>query len=188
MPHLVILTGNIAAGKNTTADALASVLTMRGRTSVIADVDDVAAMVTPPGAASTGHWFTAHQAHGAMVGQWMRSTIDHVIVVGPIHSPEEQHALTRFLPPGTDPLWVIVHAPVTVTLPRAQTDPTRGKSRDPDFHHGAYARFLEHLPGIPAHLTLDSSQSTPTEIAARIASEITTAIIATTERQPTDNT
>lgn len=168
MPHLVILVGNIAAGKNTVADALATTLMLSGRTSVIADVDDVAAMVTPPGAASIGHWFTAHEAHGALVGQWMRSTIDHVIAVGPIHSVAEQEALTRFLPAGTSPLWVIVHAPVAVTLQRAQADPTRGRSQDPEFHHAAHARFIEELPGIPAQLSIDSSQFSSTDIAAAV--------------------
>ncbi len=168
MPELVILVGNIAAGKNTTASNLAAALTARGRTSVIADVDDVAAMVTPPGAASIGHWFTAHEAHGALVGQWMRSSIDYIIVVGPIHSADEQEALMRFLPEDASALWVVVHAPVSVTLPRAQADATRGMSQDPDFHLAAHARFIERLPGIPADLRLDSSKSSPAEISAAI--------------------
>lgn len=168
MPDLVIVVGNIAAGKNTSANALALALGTRNHTSVIADVDDVAAMVTAPGAASTGHWFTAHEAHGALVGQWMRSTIDYIIVVGPVHSADEQEALTRFLPENVKPLWVLIHAPVELTLLRAQNDPSRGRSQDPAFHHAAYARFVEHLPGIPAHLSIDSSRHSPPEITAAI--------------------
>jgi hypothetical protein len=168
VPKLVILVGNIAAGKNTVAEALAATLMVRGCTSVIADVDDVAAMVTPPGAASIGHWFTAHEAHGALVGQWMKSTIDYIIVVGPLHSLDEQEALTRFLPADPSPLWVVVHAPVAVTLQRAQADATRGRSRDPEFHNAAYARFIKRLPGIPAHLSIDSSKFSPADIVAAI--------------------
>ena len=70
MPQLVILTGPIAAGKNTVADGLTRLLTGRGRSVVVADVDDVAAMVGPPGAGAAGLWFAAHEAHGALVGQW----------------------------------------------------------------------------------------------------------------------
>ena len=68
MPQLVILTGPIAAGKNTVADKLAQHLTGWGKTVVVADVDDVAAMVAAPGAAEAGLWFAAHEAHGALVG------------------------------------------------------------------------------------------------------------------------
>ena len=60
MPQLVVLTGSIAAGKNTVADKLAERLTDRGKTVVVADVDDVAGMVATPGAAEVGLWFAAH--------------------------------------------------------------------------------------------------------------------------------
>jgi len=82
MPQLVVLTGPIAAGKNTVADKLAERLTDRGKTVVVADVDDVAGMVATPGAAEVGLWFAAHKAHGALVGQWMRSSVEYVVVVG----------------------------------------------------------------------------------------------------------
>jgi adenylylsulfate kinase-like enzyme len=48
MPELVILTGPIAAGKNSVVDQLAQHLTGRGHTVVVADVDEVAAMVGCP--------------------------------------------------------------------------------------------------------------------------------------------
>jgi adenylylsulfate kinase-like enzyme len=44
MPILVIITGPIAAGTKTVADLLAEHCVSTGRTVVIADVDDVAAM------------------------------------------------------------------------------------------------------------------------------------------------
>src|SRR5690242_14160277 len=98
MPELVILTGPIAAGKNTVADRLTHRLTLRGHTVVVADVDEVAAMVGPPGAGKAGLWFVAHEAHGALVGQWLRSNVDYVVAVGPFWTAEEQAALTRTLP------------------------------------------------------------------------------------------
>jgi adenylylsulfate kinase-like enzyme len=44
VPQLVVLTGPIAAGKNTVADRLTHLLTGHGHRIVVADVDDVAAM------------------------------------------------------------------------------------------------------------------------------------------------
>lgn len=168
MPRLVILTGPIAAGKNTTADALAAHLTASGRTVVIVDVDDVAQMVADPGAANVDLWFAAHEAHAALVGQWMRSAVDVVIAVGPIFSIEEQNALTRHLPPGTTPLWVLVDAPIEVTLARVQSDPTRGRSQEPTFHRHAHERFRALSGQIPADLSFDSSEQSADEIALRI--------------------
>jgi adenylylsulfate kinase-like enzyme len=168
VPKLVILTGPIAAGKNTVANALARRLTGQGRTVVVADVDDVAAMVARPGAAQAGLWFAAHEAHGALVGQWMRSSVEYVVVVGPIYTAEEQATLTRALPDEAAALWVVIDAPVSVTFARAQADPGRGLSRDPDFHHTAHHRFRKLLPVIPADQVFDSEHTDTEQIAVAI--------------------
>ncbi|GIJ81433.1 hypothetical protein SAMN05443287_1257 [Micromonospora phaseoli] len=169
IPELVILTGPIAAGKNTVADRLTHLLTERGHTVVVADLDDVAAMVGPPGAGRAGLWFAAHEAHGALVGQWMRTAVDYVIAIGPFGTAQEQAALTRTLPDGVTMLWVVIDAPVSVTLPRAQADPGRQLSRDATFHHSAHQRFRKLLPAIPADATFDSQHLDPDQIAAAIA-------------------
>jgi hypothetical protein len=126
-------------------------------------------MVAGWGAARAGLWFAAHEAHGALVGQWMRSAADYVVVVGPIYSAAEQAALTRALPAGADPVWVLVEAAVSVTLPRARADPGRGLSRDPDFHRAAHHRFRELRPLIPADRVFDSAELTAGQIAAAVA-------------------
>ena len=135
---------------------------------VVADVDDVAAMVGPPGAGAVDLWFAAHEAHGALVSQWMRSAVEYIIAVGPIYTPEEQEALTRALPGGAEPVWIVIDAPASVTLTRAQNDPARGLSRDVEFHHAAHRRFRELAAKIPASATFDSSALHPDEIAAAI--------------------
>jgi hypothetical protein len=172
MPQLVILTGPIAAGKNTVADKLAQHLTGCGKTVVVADVDDVAAMVAAPGAAEAGLWFAAHEAHGALVGQWMRSSVDYVVVVGPIYTAAEQAALAHTLPDDAAVLWAVIDATVSVTLARAQADLGRGLSRDPEFHHAAHRRFRELLPAIPADRTFDSEELDAEQIAAAIAAAV----------------
>jgi hypothetical protein len=169
VPQLVVLTGPIAAGKNTVADELARRLTGRGKTVVVVDVDDVAAMVGSPGAAAAGLWFAAHEAHGALVGQWMRSDVEYVLVVGPIYTAEEQAALTGALSGGAAVLWVVIDAPVSVTFARAQADPSRGLSRDPEFHHAAHRRFRELLPAIPADRLFNSDELEAERIASAIA-------------------
>jgi hypothetical protein len=92
-------------------------------------------------------WFAAHQAHGALVGQWMRSSVDYVVAVGPIYT-------------------------VTVTLARAQADPGRGLSREARFHHAAHRRFRELLPAIPADVAFNSEEMNAEQIAAAIEATI----------------
>ncbi len=172
MALLVVLNGPIAAGKNTVAEELARLLTGAGRTVVVADVDDIAQMVGAPGAGKAGLWFAAHEAHGALVAQWMRSNVGYVVAVGPFHTAGEQAALTRGLARDAATLWVVIDAAVAVTLARAQADPGRGLSRDPQFHRRAHNRFRHLLPMIPADMTFDSAQLEAHQIAAAIAGRL----------------
>ena len=168
MPTLVTLTGPIAAGKNTVADLLAARWTQQGLTVVVADVDDVAAMVAAPGAAAAGLWSAAHEVHGVLVAQWLRSGVDVVVSVGPVYTPAEQDALLGPLPPGVR-LWrVLIDAPLAVTWDRVRSDPDRGLSRDRDFHVAAHARYRSLMPGIPADVVVDSATTSADAIAAEV--------------------
>jgi hypothetical protein len=168
MPILVTIAGPIASGKNTVAELLAKRCESRGLTVVIADVDDVAAMVTGPGAAASGLWFAAHEAHGALVARWMLSAVNVVISVGPVYTPAEQGALFGALPAGTRPCRVLIDAPLSVTWERARGDETRRLSRQYDFHVAAHERFRSLMPGIPSDLFFDSGESSPDDIADAI--------------------
>ncbi len=172
MAKLVTITGPIAAGKNTVADLVARACTDSGRTAVIADVDDVAAMVASPGAGAAGLWFGAQQAHGALVAAWLGTAVDVVITVGPVYDRAEQDALEGRLPPQTRPLRVLVEAPVDVTWHRAAADQSRGMSRQYEFHHRAHARYRALRDGIPTDLVFDSADVTAERIAAVIVARL----------------
>lgn len=169
MPRLVTVTGPIAAGKSTVAAALAERCTRAGLTVVVAEVDDVAAMVAGPGAAGSGLWFAAHEAHGALVARWLRTGVDVVVGVGPIYTPAEERALLEPLPPGTEVLRVLLDAPLPTTWDRARSDPARGLSREHAFHVAAHERFRRLLPDIPADLRFDAATTGPQEIAVAVA-------------------
>src|SRR5919202_1969111 len=168
MARLLVITGPIAAGKNTVASLIAAALAALGRSAVLVDVDDVAAMVAGPGAAAAGLWPAAHQAHGALVGKWMQSGVDVGITLGPIYAPCEQAALLEPLPEGSAVHWVVVDAPVAVTLARAQAEPARGRSREPKFHRAAHRRFRQLLPKIPAAQTFHSERMSAEQIASDV--------------------
>lgn len=168
MPTLVTMTGPIAAGKNTVASSLAELCHRADLSVVVADVDDVAAMVCPPGAGAAGLWFAAHEAHGVLVGQWMRSQADVVISVGPVYTEAEQDALYDQLPPGAQVLRVLIDAPLSTTWARVRADRRSGASGRRDFHEAAHARFQGLKPGIPADLRFDSADKPAATISAEI--------------------
>jgi shikimate kinase len=171
MPVLVTITGPIASGKNTVAELLAKGCESTGLTAVIADVDDVTAMVTGSGAAANGLWFAAHEAHGALVAQWMLSEVNVVISVGPIYTPAEQEALFGSLPAGVRQCQVLIDAPLSATWERVRADKSRGvlsRSRQHDFHVTAHERFRRLMPGIPYDLVFNSSEISPDDIADAI--------------------
>jgi hypothetical protein len=172
MAQLVVITGPIAAGKNAVATLIAGRLTMLGRSAVLVDVDDVAVMVAAPGAAALGLSFAAHQAHGALVAKWMQTAVDVVIAVGPIYTRGEQAALLAPLPAAAVAHWVVIDAPVAVTLARAQGDPDRGLSREPEFHGEAHQRFRQLLTEIPAAQTFESERMSAEQIAAAVLAAI----------------
>lgn len=90
------------------------------------------------------------------------------IKLGPIYSPTEQAALREPLPTGTAAHWVLLDAPVTATLTRAQADLSRGLSRDAAFHHDRYERFRGLRAGIPAAQTFDTQATDADTIALAI--------------------
>ena len=168
MPTLVAITGPIASGKNTVAELLAKRCESKGLTVVIADIDDVAAMVTGLGAAASGLWFAAHLAHGAMVAQWMLSKVNVVISVGPIYTLAEREALFGPLPAETCRCRVLIDAPLSVTWERVRADVTRGRSRQYDFHVAAHERFRSLMRDIPSDLVFNSGKTSPDDIADAI--------------------
>ena len=169
MPILITITGPIAAGKNTVAELLADHVLSTGRTVVVVDVDDVADMLRmPPGDPKGRLWFRAHQAHGALVGQWMRSDVDVVISVGPVYTVEEQQALYGSLSADVHPHRVLIDAPLSTTWQRVTAEVHRGASRQRDFHESAHARYRSLRDQIPADLTFDSSELAAADIAAKI--------------------
>jgi hypothetical protein len=149
------------------ADLVARGCIESGRTVVVADVDDVAyARGTSSRRAEL--WLAAHQAHGALVGQWMRSNVDVVIALGPIYDEEEQQALYGNLPPDVSLCRVLIDAPLATTWARVTADASRVDSRERVFHESAHRRCRALMPGIPADLTFDSSTTDALAIAQAI--------------------
>ncbi|WP_420113981.1 AAA family ATPase [Pseudactinotalea sp.] len=168
MADLVTIVGPLASGKNTVATRLTELLERSGESCAVVDVDDVADMVRARGASPSWLWPTAHEIHGELVARWLASAVNVVVAVGNIYDEAEQRALEASLPEHVRALRVVLDAPIDVTWARATDDPTRGASRERDFHERAHARFRELLPRIPADVTLDTGTLSPEESARAI--------------------
>lgn len=174
MADLVTIVGPLAAGKGTLAERLADLLGARGSTSVVVDVDDLAAMVRGSDGGVAWLWPAAHEIHGKVVAGWLTTAVDVVIAIGNIYDEAEQNVLAAALPTGVRIVRVVLDAPLAVTWERVKDDPERGLSRERGFHERAHARFRSLLPQIPADLTLDTSALTPTESAQMILDALRT--------------
>lgn len=141
---------------------------------VIVDVDDVADMVASPGAGASGLWFAAHQAHGALIAEWMRSDADVVVAVGPVYSTDEQQALFGNIPADAQVCRVLIDAPIATTWERVTSDRRPGMSAQRDFHEQMHQRFRALRPDIPADLVFDSNQMSAASIASVIFDAIAT--------------
>jgi hypothetical protein len=164
---LVTIVGPLAAGKGTLAERLCALLSERGSTSALVDVDDVAAMVRRQAGGAAWLWPAAHEVHGKTVAGWLATAVDVVVAVGNIYDAVERGALDAPLPAGARVLRVVLDAPITVTWERAKDDPERGLSRDREFHERAHARFRALLPQMPADLRLDATRPAD-ELAAQV--------------------
>jgi hypothetical protein len=92
-------------------------------------------------------WEDAHRIFGSVVGQWLRAHIDLVIAEGPCDRHEIATVLGN-VPAGTPVTRIVVTTDFETALGRAQADPTRGLSQDPEFLRGQYDGWEQEFPHI----------------------------------------
>jgi chloramphenicol 3-O-phosphotransferase len=169
--QLVVITGPIASGKSTLAAALWSLLSQRGFSAAITDLDDV--VFSHNDGFDDAPWTRGRAVHGELVAAWLRSGVDVVLVHGPFYTPEEIAPLLTPLPAGVTPRWVLLLVGYDLALERVTADLTRAGSRNPDFLRYTHTRFAELLPGLPdAEWTFDTAVTPVDEIAAAIADSL----------------
>ncbi len=126
-PALIVIVGPIAAGKSTLAAAVAQRLRARGEAVAVVGLDSVAEMALP-----TLDWEWAHEVHGHLVRAWLALTVRTVIAEGP-STAAEVGQLMRCVPRDVDVLTVVLTTRYEVAMRRAEQDPDRGISKDPNF-------------------------------------------------------
>ncbi len=162
-PTLIVISGPIASGKSTLASAVVAELRDRGHVVALTDLDTVAGMALP----SLSDWEQAHRVHAQLVGAWLRTEVDVVVDEGTSTRHEVELILTQ-VPDGIRVRQVVLTADFERSLQRAQSDPTRGLSRQRDFLYADHRRYADELPHLPSDLRLDVEGRTPPDLARRV--------------------
>jgi predicted kinase len=168
---LIVITGPIASGKSTIAGELARELERAGRRVAVIDLDLVHDMLTTGGGRSDdASWAMARQAAASLANTFLETGIEVVVAEGSFSRPADRAAFTDHLDASAAPRFVTLRVSYEEALRRAQADPTRGRSRDPDFLRPYFAtadREVAMTP--PTDLVIDTEQVPAINAAVAIA-------------------
>ncbi|RWZ52828.1 hypothetical protein ELQ90_02470 [Labedella phragmitis] len=162
---LVIIAGPQASGKSALASALGVELRRRGERVAVVELDQIAAMALP----TLPSWEAAHRIFEVTVGLWARTDLTCVIAEGSGSANE----VARLRAQATDDAAVIVVAITTsfdTAFARAQSDPTRGISKEHAFLSDVYQHWTDELVRIEPDLLIDTDQVTVDQGVQRVHS------------------
>ena len=172
MSALIVITGPIASGKSTVADALAARLADDGRSVAVADLDDLVESIRAPLDRFDEMWLTARRVHGHLVAAWMSGGMDVVVAHGPIFTREDEGLLLDGLP-GVIPRRVLLRTPFAVAAERVALDPTRVVSKDLTFLRSTYDAFEALISGPSSYDDdFDTSLTPVPQIVERLSATI----------------
>ena len=158
---LIVITGPIASGKSTIATELAGQLERAGVRSAVIDLDLVRDRLIEEGvAADASSWTLARRDTAIQASALIQDGVA-VVAEGSFNLPTDRAALVDLLPPGCEPLFVTLQVSYEEALRRAQEDPTRGLSRDPQFLGAYYAGRSDASASIPTtDVVIDTERTT----------------------------
>lgn len=160
---LVIVAGPQASGKSTLATALSAELRNRGERVALVELDQVAAMALP----TLPSWEAAHRIFEATVGLWARTDLTCVVAEGS-GSEGEVSRVRGQAPPGAVTVTVATTVALEGAIARAQSDPTRGISKDHSFLSRIYHHWTDELARMNPGIVIDTGQCTVEESVERI--------------------
>jgi shikimate kinase len=170
VPELLIVTGPIGSGKSSVTKMLAERFREAGRSAAVVDLDEIVAMLHAPLENVEQSWERAREVHGRLVGEWLSSGVDAVIVDGPFYSQSETAALMQCVPTRIAARRVMLLATYEVALERVAPDPSRGVSKDPVILRLKYEEFARELPSIdPCEWTFDTAECSIGDIVNTVA-------------------
>jgi adenylylsulfate kinase-like enzyme len=171
---IVVITGPIASGKSTVAGELARELERNDVRAEVIDLDVVHDRLTASGSTSDGSiWTLARREAATAANASLEAGVAVVIADGSFNLPSDREAFARHLRPGTALIFVTLRVSFEEALRRAGGDPTRGRSRDPQFLGAHFAERRDVLAAVPTtDIAIDTERTTAAAAAATIASVV----------------
>lgn len=149
-PHLLLVLGAQATGKSALTSALAESLRPEQVVARV-ELDALAAMLGP----EVTDWSSVLQVWARTTAAWLDDGVDLVIAEGG-STADEAELVRSCAPPGTEVRLLALTCPLPLAVERAQADPSRGISRDPEFLRRAHEAFARELPRLGPDLVLDT--------------------------------
>lgn len=168
---VIVITGPIASGKSTVARALNRELAGLNIRAAVIDLDILEDMLTADGPKSdAASWSVARHAAATLANTFLSAGVAVVIADGSFNLASDRAAFEKHLETQVSPLYVTLRVTYEEALRRAQSDPTRGVSRDPAFLGGYFAAATRASANLPAtDIVIESESVSPTAAAAAIA-------------------
>jgi adenylylsulfate kinase-like enzyme len=168
---VIVITGPIASGKSAVALELARELAGTDVPAPVIDLDVVHDQLVTGGSASDdAAWSLARRSLADTVNTLVGNGSAVVIADGSFNLPPDRAILREGLDEAIEPIHVTLLVSFDEALRRARRDPTRGRSRDPEFlssHYAARRDLLANAP--PSDIVIDTEGTTAAAIAATIA-------------------
>lgn len=156
---LIVINGPIASGKSTLARAVAREMQAHGAKTAWVDVDLLydmldAAVGVPKG--DERSWHLAREAAAAITDTFLDGGVDAVLVEGRFFA-EERAEYLKGVHSYVVPRFITLRISYDEALRRAQTDSTRGASRDPAFLRPYFVGVERDMASVPdTDLVLDT--------------------------------
>jgi adenylylsulfate kinase-like enzyme len=167
---VIVITGPIASGKSTIARELARELGRAGLPVAVIDLDDVHDTLARdgPGTAEVTRALARREA-ATLANTFLAEGRAVVIAEGSFNRPGDRAEFSQYLDASGDPVYVTLRVSFEEALRRAQGDPTRGLSRDPDFLGRYFAGMGQALPIPVTDLVIETERMPATAAAVSIA-------------------
>ena len=170
----MVITGPVAAGKSTVAQALARALQRNSIRTAVIDLDEVYCMARQQADFNDrAMWTTARRAAAALTESFYASGLQAVIVEGGFLSALELAELRQHVTSQVNEFFFTLFASAPTALHRAQTDPNpdRVVSRLPEVQADLYAEFAEALPFLREFSVVIEADPRQPEVLAEIMLE-----------------
>ena len=169
---VIVITGPIASGKSTVARELARELERTHVRVAVIDLDLLYDRLTTDGPKSDdATWALARNAAATLANTFLEEGVAVVVAEGSFNTPGDRAAFAQHLDTGVGPRYVTLRVSFEEALRRAQSDPTRGVSRDPAFLGPYFAAVGQALATVPVtDIVIDTERMPATSVAVAIAS------------------